>query len=694
MRVMKNKSVLRYYLITYVGVTVAVCAVLGVVLMLLSADNLSRQEQAYMEARLTSACEDLAYQIELMNYTAFHVGSHVVYQPTYLAKSPYNDVLMLESFSRLAGASVIQDTYLLHYVNTQSIYTPNSKIPLDLYLRAYMPETTVEKFISLMHGKDGFLHIGEEEPTKLVYKRTLSFRRSVNKDTAYLIFLIDKDMLVRRYSNLFGLSEHVLLEVDGIVLLDGREEVAEEDYQCNLVREGRNIRFAMQKNTANATSYPLRVMLRVVIGLSLFFAIISVYLAIISYSPIKRLADKVGVEGGQAGNEIQAITQAIDNIIRQTDISLDLLTGSFENISRLQENLRQQVLLRVLSGEYDPALSQRMVDAGIDLGGKLCVMYIAYDNALTTEELNRQINELSDNDAKMYLVPLTAQRGWALLLTAKCAEELLAACDMVSDILSSQFPTLHITQGRICSMVQELAHSLVVAESAHGQEENDTSPQVSTTLEKLKESMDKGAQIQAYATLDRLMDCIEKDYPSMLIRSYRLAEITYHIMIYGHSKGYAFNMQEVADFLSYRDTDSAKKVLAEIVGKICKMSPQSMDAQIPAAYKVVIKYIEKHALEQNICLDSVATACGISTKQVSRITRSVVDMSFKEYVSSLRMRKATALLREGTSSTDAARQVGYSDLSHFTKVFRTRIGLTPGQYRDQYAQAPIEEKIV
>ena len=95
-------------------------------------------------------------------------------------------------------------------------------------------------------------------------------------------------------------------------------------------------------------------------------------------------------------------------------------------------------------------------------------------------------------------------------------------------------------------------------------------------------------------------------------------------------------------------------------------------------------YIEAHATDYNICLDSVATACDISTKQVSRIARNVVGMSFKEYVSHLRMRKAMALLKAGLSATDTSRQVGYSDISHFTKVFRGHTGVTPGQYRSQY----------
>jgi AraC-like DNA-binding protein len=40
------------------------------------------------------------------------------------------------------------------------------------------------------------------------------------------------------------------------------------------------------------------------------------------------------------------------------------------------------------------------------------------------------------------------------------------------------------------------------------------------------------------------------------------------------------------------------------------------------------------------------------------------------------------LLAEGMPVSQAALETGFSDQSHFTRVFRQYTGATPGQYRD------------
>ena len=71
----------------------------------------------------------------------------------------------------------------------------------------------------------------------------------------------------------------------------------------------------------------------------------------------------------------------------------------------------------------------------------------------------------------------------------------------------------------------------------------------------------------------------------------------------------------------------------------------------------------------------------ISAKQVSRVVRSASGMGFREYITQLRMEKAAQLLAEGRSSTETAPLVGFTDVSYFTKVFRSVMGCTPGQYK-------------
>ena len=46
-----------------------------------------------------------------------------------------------------------------------------------------------------------------------------------------------------------------------------------------------------------------------------------------------------------------------------------------------------------------------------------------------------------------------------------------------------------------------------------------------------------------------------------------------------------------------------------------------------------------------------------------------------------RVHMACNLLRAGLSATHVAAQCGFSDQSHLTRVFKSRLGITPGRFR-------------
>jgi AraC-like DNA-binding protein len=80
-------------------------------------------------------------------------------------------------------------------------------------------------------------------------------------------------------------------------------------------------------------------------------------------------------------------------------------------------------------------------------------------------------------------------------------------------------------------------------------------------------------------------------------------------------------------------------------------------------------------------LEMIGQEVGCSPFYLSRIFSREVGLTIPQYLRNLRMERAAELLRTGRYNvTEAATEVGYSSLSHFSKAFCETIGCCPVLY--------------
>jgi len=80
-------------------------------------------------------------------------------------------------------------------------------------------------------------------------------------------------------------------------------------------------------------------------------------------------------------------------------------------------------------------------------------------------------------------------------------------------------------------------------------------------------------------------------------------------------------------------------------------------------------------------LEQIGQAVGCSPFYLSRTFSREVGMTIPQYLRKLRMEKAAELLKTGRFNvTEAAMEVGYSSLSHFSQAFCQTIGCCPALY--------------
>jgi AraC-like DNA-binding protein len=91
--------------------------------------------------------------------------------------------------------------------------------------------------------------------------------------------------------------------------------------------------------------------------------------------------------------------------------------------------------------------------------------------------------------------------------------------------------------------------------------------------------------------------------------------------------------------------------------------------------------ILKENLAQPPGLEELGRRVACSHFYLSRIFTQEVGKTISVTLRDLRMERAASLLREGRMNvTEAALEVGYSSLSHFSSAFREVIGCCPGLY--------------
>ncbi|CAM4472569.1 AraC-like DNA-binding protein [Paenibacillus endophyticus] len=108
---------------------------------------------------------------------------------------------------------------------------------------------------------------------------------------------------------------------------------------------------------------------------------------------------------------------------------------------------------------------------------------------------------------------------------------------------------------------------------------------------------------------------------------------------------------------------------------------QHEKANWPEPIKLAAAYMEEeyHRLQN---LDDVADAAGLSKYYFTRMFTKTTGISPMDYVTKVRMEKAVSLLRNSPLSVEEiAFSVGYSSSSYFSKVFRSRTGFPPANFR-------------
>jgi len=131
--------------------------------------------------------------------------------------------------------------------------------------------------------------------------------------------------------------------------------------------------------------------------------------------------------------------------------------------------------------------------------------------------------------------------------------------------------------------------------------------------------------------------------------------------------------------------EAVRRILSPGAGKGEPPSESPMRAAVRAPLCMPVEKVIgliQHRYWEHFSLSALARQVGMSKYRLSHRFHEVLGVTFRDYLLSVRLERAKALLAAGhVSITEVAQGVGFSDLPRFDKVFKRYTGLTPSAYR-------------
>lgn len=119
-----------------------------------------------------------------------------------------------------------------------------------------------------------------------------------------------------------------------------------------------------------------------------------------------------------------------------------------------------------------------------------------------------------------------------------------------------------------------------------------------------------------------------------------------------------------------------------------KVEETTVKGNDEALMERIMKVINKHLSDNEFNVEMLTQEAGISRAQLHRKMKEMTGLPVSEFIRNIRLEQAIRLLKEQKINvTQVAYAVGFSNLAHFSTVFRKQFGVSPTEYIEQNLQS-------
>ncbi|HUC94261.1 MAG TPA: response regulator [Paenibacillus sp.] len=131
------------------------------------------------------------------------------------------------------------------------------------------------------------------------------------------------------------------------------------------------------------------------------------------------------------------------------------------------------------------------------------------------------------------------------------------------------------------------------------------------------------------------------------------------------------------------DYADCRKQFLEILEQFMAFIDSSRTRKHEMIIEKCIAYIDSHYME-DLSLDEAARQLYFSSNYLSMLFKNHLGLTFTKYLSEVRLKKAVEMLENRDMKVyEIAAEIGYKDEKYFYRVFKTKFGVTPDEYRKQ-----------
>lgn len=123
---------------------------------------------------------------------------------------------------------------------------------------------------------------------------------------------------------------------------------------------------------------------------------------------------------------------------------------------------------------------------------------------------------------------------------------------------------------------------------------------------------------------------------------------------------------------------SVYRIISALIGQESRSLSSAAEKKLAPA----LEHLHAHYTDPELSVEMLASMCGIGRRYFEKLFFAEKGTTPREYMLGLKMELARELLLgEKLSVADVAYELGYADVYHFCKIFKQKVGTTPGAYK-------------